>query len=95
MRSPRYGAGAKTDRFSSFELRTHHSVALDVWSLTGTRGSGFGRAGSPLHAALQFTNGAHGVTRPTGPQLHKIFTDKQIRRAPDCRATRLWDIDFS
>jgi hypothetical protein len=30
MRSPRYGADAKIDRFSSFELRTHHSAALDV-----------------------------------------------------------------
>ena len=60
----------------------------------GTRCSAFGRAGSPLQAALRFANGTHRSAAPYQIMPHKIFTDKQIRRAPDCGATRLWHINL-
>jgi len=31
----------------------------------------------------------------TAHSHHKIFTDRQIRRVPDCGAARLWHISFS
>lgn len=55
--------------------------------MTRTRGSGFGRAGSPLHATRRLGDGAHRVTRPTRTWQCKVFTDSQIHRAPDCAAT--------
>jgi len=88
MRSPLCGAGAKTDGFSSFELRTHHSAALDVV---------FSVAGIGDLAARNVCRTFHKSGAPIQLRRadHKIFTDRQIRRAPDCGATRFWDIDFS
>jgi len=50
--NPGHGTPMKKKGFSSFAFRTHALVAMDVCFFTGTRGSAFGRAGSPLHAAL-------------------------------------------
>jgi hypothetical protein len=43
-------------------------------------------------------SGSPMARRSAAPYQHitrKVFTDKQIRRAPDCGATRLWHIRFS
>src|SRR5262245_21811540 len=81
---------------SDAHIRNQHQIAiggeirLTITRLTCRHSpSEFGRAGSPLHAAFNYNNGAHGVPRPTRPLIP--FGDTQGFALME----RLWRKHFS